>query len=96
MLELGNKLRKLRTENKITLKQVSERIGIVPSAISSYETGDKEPSLSSLISLSKIYHVSVDYLLGTDNVRRLDIDGLNDEETAALNHFAELLRKKKE
>lgn len=64
MINMGEKLRLLRIENKLTQKQVADRIGLAISAVSSYESGSRYPSYESLIKLSKMFHVSTDYLLG--------------------------------
>lgn len=44
MLGIGEKLRNLRTCKKLSLKQVSERLGISVSALSAYELNEKNPS----------------------------------------------------
>ena len=41
---LAGRLKELRIQNKLTQKQVSELLGISPSIISGYETGERTPS----------------------------------------------------
>lgn len=64
MVNMGDKLHSLRTEMKLTQKQVADRIGLAISAVSSYESGTRYPSYETLIKLSRMFHVSTDYLLG--------------------------------
>ena len=45
--------------------RLSERL---PSVYSRYENGKREPSIDILLKLSKLYSVSVDYLIGNDEV----------------------------
>ena len=76
---MGEKLRSLRTEKKLTQKQVADRIGLAISAVSSYESGSRYPSYEALIKLARIFHVSTDYLLGITDKRNVDVTGLDDE-----------------
>lgn len=94
MIDMGKRLKTLRIEYKYTQKQLAKRVGIAPSAISSYEAGIRYPSYEVLIKLSSIYHVTTDYLLGLNELRPLDISGLNDEEVQAISRLIQLLRIK--
>ena len=51
---LAGRLKELRIQNKLTQKQVSELLGISPSIISGYETGERTPSAEIL--LSRLLH----------------------------------------
>lgn len=91
LYDLRFKLKQLREEHHFSQKIVASRLGCSVSIISSYETGERLPSLSNLVALSRLYHVSTDYLLGkTDNTREydfetlIDIDGLNEQQIKAL------------
>lgn len=61
---MTNRIRELRKENNITMKQLGEHLGLGESTISQYETGKREPDLKTLLKISEYFHVSVDYLLG--------------------------------
>lgn len=77
---MGEKLKSLRIEKKLTQKQVADRIGLAISAVSSYESGTRYPSYDVLVKLARIFHVSTDYLLGITDTRTIDVTGLNDNE----------------
>lgn len=94
MVNMGEKLKSLRIENKLTQKQVAERIGLAISAISSYESGTRYPSYESLVKLSRIFHVSTDYLLGSTSVRNIDVTGLDDKEIEVVAQLVDMLRNK--
>ena len=89
---MGKKLRALRLENKLTQKQVANRIGLAISAVSSYESGARYPSYEALIKLSRIFHVSTDYLLGLTEKRSIDVTGLDDSEVELLSQLANMVR----
>lgn len=93
MVNMGEKLRSLRIENKLTQKQVADRIGLAISAVSSYEAGTRYPSYESLIKLSRMFHVSTDYLLGLTEKRNIDVTGLNDAEIELLIQLVDKLRR---
>lgn len=95
MVNMGEKLRSLRTEKKLTQKQVADRIGLAISAVSSYESGSRYPSYDALIKLARIFHVSTDYLLGITDKRNIDVTGLSDDEIEVVSQLVEMLRRKK-
>jgi len=92
---MGDKLKSLRIEKKLTQKQVADRIGLAISAVSSYESGSRYPSYDVLVRLAHIFHVSTDYLLGMTDKRNVDVTGLSDDEIEAVSQLVEMLRKKK-
>lgn len=93
MVYMGEKLKSLRLEKKYTQKQISERIGLAISAVSSYESGARYPSYDVLVKLSRIYHVSTDYLLGVTSQRTIDVSALDDEEIELVSQLVEQFRK---
>ena len=84
---LSDKLKELRSKYGLSQRQVAERLGVSPSIVSGYETGERTPSTEVLLALSRLYHVSTDYLLGRNLSAQktlLDLDGLTDSQKAAL------------
>lgn len=84
---LSDRLKGLRDKYGLSQKQVAERLGVSPSIVSGYETGERTPSTEVLLALSRLYHVSTDYLLGRNLSAQktlLDLDGLTDSQKAAL------------
>ena len=61
-------LREIRTSRKLKVHEVSDYLCCLPSVYSRYENGKREPSIDILLKLSKLYSVSVDYLIGNDEV----------------------------
>lgn len=93
MVNMGDRLKSLRTKNRLTQSQVAQRLGVAGSAVSAYESGSRYPSYSTLIRLARMYHVSTDYLLGITPRRGVNIDGLNDEQIDLICRLADELRK---
>ena len=95
MLGIGEKLRNLRTCKKLSLKQVSERLGISVSALSAYELNEKNPSYKNLLKLARLYSVSCDYLIGNTENRPLDVSGLTDREIDSITEIISLFKENK-
>lgn len=60
----GKILKQLRELHKMTQKELADKVQVTPKAISFYELNQREPSNELLKSFSKIFNVSIDYLLG--------------------------------
>jgi len=93
-IDFGKRLKELRTESGLTQQQLAARMGLSKSAVSLYECMERAPSPNVLIKLSAVFHVSTDYLLGMDKVKRIDVSGLSEEDIILVEHLIDLLRKK--
>ena len=58
-MNLGEKIKKLRKENKLTLKLLGEKVGLSTSFLSEIEKGKTNPSLKKLISIADELNVSI-------------------------------------
>lgn len=61
------RLRELRTEKGLSMKQLAKAIDTTDVAISNWENCINEPKISYLKLLSVFFGVSADYLLGLEN-----------------------------
>ena len=91
---MGEKLKSLRIEKNLTKKQVADRIGLATSVISSYESGTRYPSYDVFVKLSRIFHVSTDYLLGITDQRNIDVTGLKENKIELVSQLVDMLRNK--
>ena len=87
MIDFGNQLKTLRLRNNFTQEQLADHLGLTKSVISAYETGLRMPSYDTLISISRIFKVSTDYLLGLEKKQEIDLSGLTDEEISAIKNL---------
>ena len=93
---LPDKLRSLRTKYGFSQKQVADKIGVSPSVVSGYETGERTPSTEVLLSLSYLYNTSSDYLLGrqvNSPESMISLDGLTDDQISAILNLIESIKK---
>ena len=79
-MKIGEKLRTLRKEKKLTQEQLAEYLNISSQAVSKWETGLSSPDIDMLPRLAVFYGVTVDELLDFDR-RRIDreVDALVSE-----------------
>ena len=56
-------LRKLREEHELKQEDLAKELNISSVAYGKYERGESEPDIKSLIKLSNIFNVSIDYLV---------------------------------
>lgn len=76
IIELGDRLKKLRTNNHLRQDQVAKLVGVERSSVSLWETNLRQPSYTVLVRLANLFGVSTDFLLGRTDDRLLDISGL--------------------
>lgn len=96
MVGFGTRLRELRQSNNLTQAQLAQRLDITTSVISAYETEIRMPSYEVLISLSRIFKVSTDYLLGLDTPSsEFDVTGLNEEEKELVKKIISIIKRTK-
>lgn len=93
---MKNRLKELRHEKNLTLKEVSSQLEqnnlkISPDALAKYERGDREPKLDTWQKLADFFNVPIDYLLGISKDRStLTIDDLNAEEQDAYERITDM------
>lgn len=67
MKRFNDVLKNLRTSNNMTQQDLANHLGVSRATIAGYETKGKQPDYEKLISLSKLFDVPVDHLLGLSN-----------------------------
>ena len=63
-MTFGQRLKELRTDKHLSQMELSVKTGISQSAIAKWELDKTEPTASALVTLSRFFDESVDYLLG--------------------------------
>jgi len=66
-MNIGIKIKKIRTENGITQTELAKVLGVGKTTISNYETGYSTPDASILKRLSDYFNVSTDFFLDRIN-----------------------------
>ena len=92
----GERLKTLRISKCLGQDELGKRLGVRKQTVSNWENGNIQPSIDMLVRLSQIFHVTTDYMLGFEEVPRLDVQGLSASAVAHLALLIDDLRKKDE
>ena len=60
----GRRIKEARERKELNQKQLAEKLGITPQALSSYETGKKLPPMETAVNIAKELDISLDWLFG--------------------------------
>lgn len=67
-IQLGQRIKSLRKQNKLTQDELASKLGINQSAVANYESGYSQPENAQMKKIANILGVSVDYLLGDTSI----------------------------
>ncbi|GIN71185.1 transcriptional regulator [Bacillus sp. J14TS2] len=63
----GERLRELRKQKKLTMKELGKIFNLAESTISGYESGTRKPDIEQIRKFADYFDVPTDYLLGRSN-----------------------------
>lgn len=104
-MSLGENLRLLREDKKISQLELSRHLNISNSTLSLYESDKRKPDYEILVRLAEYFSVSTDYLLGVLPVKgsgrkdqrvvySIDVSGLPDDAVRQIDEYAQFIREK--
>lgn len=67
-MDFSQRFTALRKSHKLTQEKAGELVNMSQRSIANWESGERLPSISTLIELSEKFNVSVDYLLGCTDI----------------------------
>lgn len=89
-----NRIKELRQEKDILQSDLAKRLKVGQATISNWETGRYEPDQDALREMSKIFDVSIDYILGNTDIKNPltseDMSGLTEKQIKILEMMGEL------
>lgn len=63
MKNIGYRIRTIRTKSGISQEQLAGYLNISAATLSRYESMQNIPKLSTIVSIAKVFNVSLDYLI---------------------------------
>lgn len=66
----GENLKRLRKEKDLTQENLADFLGVAYQTVSKWERGENYPDITTLISISLFFNISIDDLLGVDKVQK--------------------------
>lgn len=87
-MELGNQIKKYRSELQISQEQLADRIYVSRQTISNWENEKSYPDVKSLILLSEVFQTSIDKLIKGD----IEImkEKINEQKIKKLNYYGNI------
>ena len=76
MSNFSNRLKSLRLEKNLSLRQVAHLTDISSSALHAYEHGTRNPKRDTIEALCDLFNVDVDYLLGKSDIKNKTANAL--------------------
>lgn len=86
---MGNRIRELREERRMTQVRLSIELEVSQETISSYENERHYPSYTQLVKMSGLFHASIDYIMGLSPVR----NPVEQPENSKRDHLINLVRQ---
>lgn len=83
---MKNRIKELRQENNLTLRQLGKKLDMKNSTLSQYETGKRDPNDKIWQKLADFFHVPLSYLRGEANPNRIkkmrQVKGVSQQDVA--------------
>lgn len=89
---LSKRIHSLRTSMGMSQVELANRLCVSKQTVSNWENDNIQPSIDMLVRLSRIFGTTTDYLLGLDDLPRLNLEGLSPTVVAHLNLLVEDFR----
>lgn len=93
MVLLGKKIKELRNKHKYTQTELANRLGVTRATIAAYENDSRQPSYEVLVKLTRIFKVSLDYLVLNKQMETVCVDGLSENEIGAVQALITYFRR---
>ncbi len=84
MHDFPNRLKDLRNKYGYTQSELAKKLSLTRASVNAWEMGLSSPSTPFLVELSRLFHVTTDYLLGLDDCIVIRTDNLSEREITAI------------
>ena len=81
---ISDKIKELREQAGYSQSQLAKKLDVTRSSINAWEMGLSAPTTQYIVALSKLFHVSTDYILGMESEQTLSLRGYTEEEIALI------------
>lgn len=77
---VSEKIRELREIAGYSQSQLAKKLDVTRSSVNAWEMGLSTPTTQYIVALSKLFHVSTDYILGLDSDISISLSGYTPDE----------------
>jgi transcriptional regulator with XRE-family HTH domain len=86
-MKIGEKINKLRTEKKLSMRELGEKLGVSHAHISKLESGISSPSMDLLRKLSDFFDIDVSYFVSDESVFSTEEKNVLKEKDLSIEHL---------
>lgn len=86
---ISDKIRELRERAGYSQSQLAKKLDVTRSSVNAWEMGLSTPTTQYIVALTKLFHVSADYILGIEPEYSVSLRGYTDEEVALVMNLLE-------
>jgi len=77
---IHEKIKELREQAGYSQAQLAKKLDVTRSSVNAWEMGLSTPTTQYIVALTKLFHVSADYILGIEKERSLSLRGYTPDE----------------
>ena len=77
---ISERIRQLRDNCGMSQAELARRLDVTRSSVNAWESGLSAPTIQYVVAMTKLFHVSADYLLDTQSDYCLSLNGYTQEE----------------
>lgn len=77
---ISEKIRELREQSGLSQSQLAKQLDVTRSSVNAWEMGLSTPTTQYIVALSRLFHVSTDYILGMEHGQSISLSGYSEEE----------------
>lgn len=77
---ISSKIKELREAAGYSQSRLAKKLDVTRSSVNAWEMGLSTPTTQYIVALSKLFHVSTDYILGISSDISVSLNGYSEEE----------------
>lgn len=81
-MTLNENIKQLRLARNLSQVDLAKALGVTKQSVSNWENNNIQPSIDMLIRISAFFSVSTDYMLGLEERKFIEINGLTETQLA--------------
>ena len=90
---ISDKIKELREKAGYSQSQLAKKLDVTRSSINAWEMGLSTPTTQYIVALSRLFHVSSDYILGINETLSLSLNGYTEEEIQLIYKIVDYIDK---
>ncbi len=94
VLQIADRIKNAREKNNLTQTDLAKKMFVTRSSVNAWEMGITIPSTERLAELTTVLNVSADYLLGLDDIEKVSLSDLTEEQKRLVYELVKILKNK--